>query len=88
MKIEYKGRNLEENRNYREAWIEYDDTKKSEEEKADKIAKILEEKGWKVACEYGWIGIRVYDKEEYQEVVEDYKEAKKKIRQEQNNKKE
>ena len=74
MKIEYKGINSEENRNYREAWITYDEER--EEEKAIKVLGLLECMGWKIYTEEGWSIIRVSDKEEYEMVRADYKKAK------------
>ena len=44
MKIEYRGINKEEDRNYCEAYITYDE--KKEQKKADKIFDILTEKGY------------------------------------------
>ena len=74
MKIEYKGINPEENRNYREAWITYDEER--EEEKAIKVLGLLECMGWEIYTEEGWSIIRVSDKEEYEMVRADYKKAK------------
>lgn len=78
MFIEYRGRNIEKGINYRCANMWYD--AKKEQEKADKIFKILRDIGWEILEEeeVGWI--IVYDKEEYQEVLEDYKKAKKMLR--------
>ena len=73
MKIEYKGINKED-RNYREAYITYDE--KKEQKKADKIFDILTEKGWNVEQEEECACIRVYDKNDYKVLVEDYKKAK------------
>lgn len=75
MKIEYRGRNKEEDRNYCEAYITYDE--KKEQKKADKIFDILTEKGWSVEQEEECASIRVYDREDYTELVEVYKKAKK-----------
>lgn len=75
MKIEYKGINTEEGRNYREAYITYDE--KKEQKKAGKIFDILTEKGWKVEQEEECAVIRVSDKDDYNELVKDYKKAKK-----------
>ena len=76
MKIEYRGRNKEEDRKYCEAYITYDE--KKGQKKADKIFDILTEKGWKVEQEEECASIRVYDKTEYNELLKDYKEAKSK----------
>ena len=74
MKIEYKGRNKEEDRNYCEALITYNE--KKEQKKTDKIFDILTEKGWVVEQEEECASIRVSGKDDYNELVEDYKEAK------------
>lgn len=76
MRITYLGKNEDEDRNYREAYIYYDG--KKEQEKADEIFDSLIEKGWKVEQEEECATIRVYDKSEYKELLEDYKEAKRK----------
>ncbi len=80
MTIEYRGKNAEEERDYREAYICYDETKAKEQEKADKVFEILEDLGWKIYQEEGCAYIPVYDKDEYLELVEDYKRAKKMIK--------
>ena len=81
MTIEYKGKNLEEGRRNPEAWIFYDETKKAESEKADKLIEILESKGWKCVSEEGWIIVHVdFGRDEYDDLVWDYKEAKKAVR--------
>ena len=49
---------------------------KKEQKKADKIFDILTEKGWEVEQEEECASIRVYDRNEYKELVEDYKRAK------------
>ena len=79
MTIEYKGRNKEENRNHCEAWIMCDEDNKKEEEKKDKICEIIKENGWEVFNEYGWAVVRVFDKEDYRDLVEVYKKAKKSV---------
>lgn len=76
MKIEYRGINEEERRYHREAWIIYDDNKKAEIEKADKICEMLKFCGWNVYHEYGWIVVRVDDREDYKELVKVYKKLK------------
>lgn len=77
MTIEYRGINKEENINYREAVIYYDEDK--EQEKADIVFDILSKKGWDVYGEQGLIAVHVFDKDEYKEFVEDYKQAKRGI---------
>lgn len=73
MKIEYVGKN--EEKNYREGFISYDENK--EREKADKVFSILREKGYEILEEQGTANIIVYDRDEYEILVSDYKEAKK-----------
>ena len=75
MKIEYRGINEDENRYFREAYITYDEQK--EQKIVDKIFEILSEKGWKVEQEEECASIRVCNRTEYKELVEDYKKAKK-----------
>lgn len=79
MMIEYRGKNKKEDRNHCEAWITYDEDNKKEQGKVDKICEIIAENGWKVFSEYGWIVIRVCDKEDYRDLVEVYKKAKKEV---------
>ena len=77
MKIEYRGRNAEEDRNYCEAYITYDESK--EQKKADRVFAIIAEKGWEVEEEDECASIRVFDREDYKELVEVYKQAKKEV---------
>ena len=77
MTIEYRGRNKEENRNHCEAWILYNEDNKKEEEKVVKICEIIKKEGWEVFSDYVFIVIRVFDKEDYRDLVEVYKKAKK-----------
>lgn len=77
MKIEYKGINKEDGRDYREAVIEYDE--KKEHKKADKVFDYLTENGWELYGEEECIYIRLCDKSEYKYLVEDYKKAKKEV---------
>ncbi len=80
MTIEYRGRNLKEDRKIPEAWIFYDEEIESEEEKSNKLAEILESEGWECACEYGWITIPLdLGKIQYYDLVSDYKDAKKAV---------
>lgn len=74
MRIEYRGKNVEEDRNYREAYICYDENK--EQEKADKIFNKPEKIGWKIEQEEGCASIPVYDKEEYLNLLSDYRKIK------------
>lgn len=76
MKIEYKGRNPEEDRCNREAWILYNEDNMNEAEKAIKVIGLLECMGWKTFHEEGWAIVRVTDKDEYDILVSDYKKAK------------
>lgn len=47
----------------------------------DRMAKLLEVKGWKVDNSVeGWASVEVLDREEYAELVADYKEAKRCIK--------
>lgn len=47
----------------------------------DRMAKLLEVKGWKVDNSVdGWASVEVIDREEYAELVADYKEAKRCIK--------
>ena len=78
MRIDYRGKNLEENRDYCEAIISYDETK--EEELADDIYDILVRKGWTLECEYGMICVGLYNRDEYNELLEDYKKAKRGVK--------
>lgn len=73
MKIEYMGKN--EEKKYREGFISYDEDK--EQEKADKVFSILRDKGYEILEEQGTANIIVYDRDEYEILVADYKEAKK-----------
>ena len=75
MKIEYRGRNINEGRDYREAYITYDEQK--EREKAGAIFEALVKKGWQVEAEQDCASIPVSDKNEYLELLWDFKEAKK-----------
>lgn len=77
MTIEYRGRNKEENRNHCEAWILYNEDNKKEEEKVVKICELIKKEGWEVFSDYGFIVIKVFDKEDYRDLVKVYKEAKK-----------
>lgn len=79
MTIEYRGRNKEENRNHCEAWILYDEDNKKEEEKVVKICETITKEGWEVFADYGFIVIKVFDKEDYRDLVEVYKKAKKEV---------
>ena len=75
MTIQYKGRNIEEERKNPEAWIWYDE---EETKKADDLAELLKKEGWKCFCEEGFITIPLYlGKDEYLDLVYDYKKAKK-----------
>ncbi len=81
MTIEYKGKNLEEDRKRSEAWIFYDETNKKESEKADKLIEILESKGWECGSEEGWIVVLLpFEKYDYNRLLYDYKMAKKALR--------
>ncbi len=81
MTIEYKGRNLEEGRKNPEAWIFYDETKKAESEKADKLIEVLESKGWECPSEEGWIIVPLpFEKYDYNRLLYDYKMGKKALR--------
>ncbi len=73
MRIEYHGKNLEEDTG-REGYIFYDENK--EQEKADKILNKLEEIGWKIEQEQGCASIPVCNKEEYLNLLSDYKRIK------------
>lgn len=78
MTIQYKGRNIEEERKNPEAWIWYDEDNKEETKKADDLAELLKKEGWKCFCEEGFITIPLYwGKDEYLDLVYDYKKAKK-----------
>lgn len=47
----------------------------------DRMAKLLEVKGWKVDTGVeGWASVEVLDRDEYNQFVEDYKEAKRCIK--------
>lgn len=47
----------------------------------DRMAKLLEVKGWKVDNSVdGWASVEVIDREEYAELVTDYKEVKRCIK--------
>lgn len=78
MTIQYKGKNIEEERKDPEAWIWYDEDNKKETDKADKVIEILEAKGWKCYNEDGFTIIPLYfGRDEYLDLVYDYKKAKK-----------
>ena len=77
MKIEYRGINPEQDRNYREAYVLYNE--EIEQEKANKILGLLGCMGWKIEEEEGCACVRVADKEEYEMLLADYKKAKKMV---------
>lgn len=78
MNIEYIGRHNEFYNNKQPfAYINYDE--KKEEAKADKVFEILKARGWTLFVEYGSACIWLIDKDEYSFLVEDYKQAKKKV---------
>lgn len=76
MKIEYKGKNVEEDRKRPEAWITYNEDNKKNQKKAYKIIMVLQRFGWNLVAEDGWIIVNICDKEDYKTLVEDYKKAK------------
>lgn len=81
MTIQYFGKNLKEDRNHPEAVIFYDENNDKEEEKMGRLIEILGGMGWECFSEYGSTAIPLYNgKDEYLQLVEDYKEAKKKLR--------
>lgn len=51
-----------------------------EEQRKDEIALALQEKGWTVYLEQNWAGFPVYDKQEFNELMAEYKELKKVIK--------
>ena len=79
MTIQYFGKNLEEDRKYPEAQICYDENR--EEERANKLIDILKDMGWNCVSECEVVVIPLYNgKDEYLQLVKDYKEVKKKLR--------
>lgn len=76
MKIEYRGKS--EVHDYREGYITYN-SNSNEEEKFNRIYDFLSDKGWKIECEEECASILVHDKEEYNYLLNDYKEAKKNL---------
>lgn len=62
------------------AYISYDEYSEKECQLADKTFSILREKGWELCEEEGCCSINVWDRDEYKDFVEDYKEAKKMAR--------
>ena len=73
MKCEYRGKNEDEDHNFREAYITYNT---NEEDKFQKLYVILKEQGWELQCEEECAGLMVFDKDEYDEFYECYKKAK------------
>ena len=75
MTIEYSGKN--EYYTTRCAIISYDDENESECELNDRIVDYLEKMTtYKISCESGCTLISVYDRDDYNELVEEYKKAK------------
>lgn len=74
MKIDYHGKCVEEGRDYRETYILYNP--ETETELAEYIVETLETMGYEVTEEEGYVSIVVSDKNEYQEIVDIYKEIK------------
>lgn len=81
MKLEYRGKNADEKRSSREAYICYDS--KKEQKIADALFEVLQNKGWKIYAEEECMSIPVYDKNEYLQFAKDYKIAKKEAREKQ-----
>ena len=74
MTIKYVG-----NRAFEARLAEFAYTEK-EEKKAEMIIELLKDRGYKVDDGvYGWAAIKVEDREEYEDVKNDYKEIKKKV---------
>lgn len=76
MTIEYSGKN--EYYTTRCAIISYDDANKNEEILNDRIVDYFEKMTtYKISCEQGCTLIEVDDKDDYKELVAEYKKAKK-----------
>lgn len=75
MTITYDGNRNKYSNGTRMAEIFIDD--ESEQAKLDKVCKILSNIGWDVTTDFMWASVEVADRNEYRELMADYKKAKK-----------
>lgn len=78
MTITYDGNRNEYSKGNRMAEIFIND--ETEQEKLDKVCKILSNIGWEVTLDFMWASVIVSDQNDYRELMADYKKAKKETR--------